>query len=111
MKPFAGLFESIKILNSNHGIYCNKTGNGLHEQLLNSLQVERNQLNENLMKLRTNYQQHQVETMAKLGSTQRYLGNQFSALCSQFEETSGVLSENIKNLIDLFMVQDIFLFI
>ncbi|XP_034234912.1 uncharacterized protein LOC117641566 isoform X2 [Thrips palmi] len=98
-----GLFDAINILNGYFDIYCNKATSGVHEHLIDSLQVERNQLNENLMKLRANYQQHQVDTMAKLGTTQRYQGNQFSDLCSKFEATSGILAENIKNLIDQYM--------
>lgn len=104
LKSLSGLLDSISMLNSNHGKSCSKIPSGVYEHLLVSLQAERTELNENLMKLRKNYQKHQVETMSKLGSTQRYLGNQFSALCSKFEAASQVLSENINTLINLYMV-------
>lgn len=79
---------------------------GMYESLSVSLKDEREKLNDELIALRKDYQQYQVETMAKVGPTQKYHGNYnlFSSLCTEFEKASGKLSQNIKKSVEVYTV-------
>ncbi len=70
------------------------------------LENEQSKLNKNLMDLRKDYQEHQVHVMARFKPSQGLSESHcvFSSLCAEFENISRVLSENVKNLIEAFVV-------
>lgn len=106
MQYFTVFLQSISKLKKKHNEYSKNSFNILNKILSDLLENERSKLNRKLIILRKEYQQHQVDVMAQFIPNQAFSESQyvFSRLCAEFEKTSGLLSQNIKNLIEVYVV-------
>lgn len=93
-------------LRNEHSNFVENVFRNLQETFHISFKQEKASLKKSLEILRANYQQTQVDTMAKLKPIHGFLGNQhiLGTLCAEFEKKSELLSQNVKTLMDAYMV-------